>query len=428
MLPHDHPQRYALNDEVHARPPEALEAPLRLSFLALFSPGSNRDAEWRHVAALAGRFGVAGPEDGADHFSAELGPFRLKWERHTEFSRYSFIVAGVADPDWFTDPAIDQVPEDWLQGLCGELIVATHIALVRGGNTAPDYDQLSHRYFAGHALVGSQVAGGAATALTDFRIHNGFSRVLILDTALGRQQAGRTVQRLLEIDTYRMLALLALPVARRLAPFLGDSERELAEVTTALASSREADEPELLDRITRLQAAIESRHADTQYRFAAAAAYYMLVRRRIDELREVRIQGLQTFREFTERRLAPAMNTCEAVARRQGTLSERMARATQVLSTRVDVARQTQNQAVLASMNRRARLQLRLQQTVEGLSIAAITYYVVSIVGYAARSVEAAGYRLNADLAVGISIPVVAILVAFGVQRIRKIVTREHAA
>ena len=211
------------------------------------------------------------------------------------------------------------------------------------------------------------------------------------------------VQRLLEIDTYRMLALLALPVARELSPVLTGYERELAEITTALTDVGEAD---------------------SHYRFSAAAAYHDLVPRRIEELREERVPGLQTFGEFTGRRLAPAMNTCRATAARQESLSERVARTTQLLSTRVDVARAGQNQAVLEQMNRRTKLQLRLQQTVEGLSVAAITYYIVGLTGYAAKGLNALGVRLNPDLAMGASIPLVLAVTALGVRRIRRMVVR----
>ena len=159
-------------------------------------------------------------------------------------------------------------------------------------------------------------------------------------------------------------------------------------------------------------------------RFSAAAAYHELVERRIEELREVRIQGLQTFREFTERRLAPAMRTCASVSARVESLSQRVARATQLLSTRVAVSRERQNQQVLESMNRRAEAQLRLQQTVEGLSAAAITYYVVGLVGYAAKGLKALGWPVNPDLAMAFSIPLVALATVLGVRHVRQVVTR----
>jgi uncharacterized membrane-anchored protein len=420
-LPENYSQRLELNDEAHARPPEQLTAPVRVSYLALLSENSHRDAERAHIAALAADFGVKPPAADAVHFSADFGRFRLKWERHSEFARYKFIVSGAGD-DPFSDPPVQKLPPEWLAGLSGEILVATHAAILPRAGLS-DYDGVSARFFAGNPLVGAGIAGGAAVALTDFRIRpDGFSRLLVLDDSLRPRQAGRAVQRLLEIDTYRLMAQLTLPIARALLPRLGAAEGELAKIISALTHVTEADEPELLNRLTRLAAQIENFEAQNQYRFSAARAYYQIVQRRIEELREVRIPAIQTFKEFTELRLAPAMNTCAVTAQRLESLSSHVARATQLLSTRVDLTREHQTIAVLESMNRRADLQLRLQQTVEGLSVAAVTYYIVGLIGYAARGVRAAGWGVNPDLAMGASIPVVIFAVWLGIRRIHHMV------
>lgn len=422
-LPADHPERIQLNDEVHARPPEPLSAPARVSYLALYADATAREQAWQAVHDLAGRYGVAPPQPGANHYSADLGPFRLRWERHTEFVRYSFIAPGGEDA--FADPIIASVPADWVAALPGQLMVATHVALVRDGGPPADLAELSRRLFGGNVLIGAGVLEAAGTAFTDFRIHaDGFSRVLVQDRSMTPGQTGRVVQRLLEIDTYRMLALLALPVAQALAPVITRCERELAGITAAMVTAVEADEPVLLERLTRLAAEIDSRQADSLYRFSASIAYDELVQRRIAELRETRLPGLQTLQEFTDRRFAPAMNTCRSVAARQEELSRRVARATQLLATRVGVTRERQNQSVLEVMNRRVKLQLRLQAAVEGFSIAAVTYYLVGLVGYAAKAFKAAGARVDPDVAIGISIPVVAALMAFGLRRTRRLVSR----
>ena len=426
ILPASHPQRLELNDEVHARPPEAMAPPLRISYLALLNDPARRDAAWEAVVALAQRMAVAPPLPGASHFSADFGPFRLKWESHTEFHRVMVFAPLVGD-DPFAEPAIATVPADWVEALPGRLMVAAHVGLLRAAPAPPDLDAIAARLFAGNVLAGGQVSGGMAHAFTDFRIHTGgFSRILVQDHGMAPRQAGRVVQRLLEIDTYRMLALLALPLAREIGPFLTRSEQDLAKVTNSLVQAGEQDEPELLERLTRLAAEIESREAASLYRFSAADAYYELVQRRIAELREVRIEGVQTLQEFTERRLAPAMNTCRAVAARQDALSRRVARATALLSTRVDLTRERQNQAVLASMDRRAQQQLKLQETVEGLSIAAVTYYVVGLVGYVAKGIKAGGAKLDPDLVTGIAIPVVAVVVALGLRQVRRLLNRRR--
>jgi uncharacterized membrane-anchored protein len=413
-----------LNDEVHSRPPEALLVPTRLSYLALLCNAAQRDQAWSMVGDLARRYGREPPPAGAVHYSADFGPFRLKWERHTEFARYQFIVNGDSSEP-FAQPAILAAPAEWIAALPGETLVAAHLAVIKESDAQLDYETISKKYFDGNILVGAALGAGAATALTDFRIHDdGFSRFLVLDRSMSARQSGRMVQRLLEIDTYRMMASLALPVARELAPLLTRGEQELARITAALVDANADDEPLLLDRLTRLGAEIDSRQAANWYRFSAASAYYELVQRRIADLREHRIEGLQLFQEFTERRLAPAMNTLRAVASRQGSLTERLARAVQLLSTRVDITRERQNQNVLESMNRRAKVQLRLQQTVEGLSVAAVTYYVVGLVGYAVKGAKAGGLELNPDIATALSIPLVAGLTAYGVHRIRRMVMR----
>jgi uncharacterized membrane-anchored protein len=423
-LPPDHPQRIELNDEVHARPPEPLSTPSRVSYLALLCSPTQHEAAGGALADLCRSYELAPPASGVTHFSAAFPGFRLKWERHTEFIRWMFIAEGMpADP--FAEPALQAVPADWIATLPGQLMVAAHAAQIAEGSDAMDPGDVGERWFAGNMLVGAAVSGGAATALTDFRVHtDGFSRHLVIDCAATPWQAGRLMQRLLEIDTYRLMALLALPAARAATPLLATAEQEQARITAALVTAEEEDEPGLLDRLTRLQAEIEAQLSETRYRFSAAAAYYELVQRRIEELREQRIEGLQTFREFTERRLAPAMATCRSVAARQESLSQRVARDTQLLSTRVDLTRERQNQALLASMDRRARLQLRLQSTVEGLSVAAVTYYVVGLIGHATEALRDTGMRVDPDLAMGISIPVVAVAAAFGLHRIRRSVIR----
>ncbi len=256
MLPQNHPARIELNDELHARPPEPLIPPCSISFLALCVSDAGKAEAWAHLCDLAKRFNVNPPAEGANHFSASFGPFRLKWERHSEYIRYKFIVDGSFT---FSEPAIGKVPKDWLEGLPGQTLVARNILFTTGEPEAQDSDRISEQFFGGNTLVGAMVAGGNARAYTDLRVHpDGFGRLLIENLSLTPRQAGRTIQRMVETDTYRMLALLALPVARELAPFLGGCERELVEVTSSMVDVDITGEPALLERLMKLEAAIVS--------------------------------------------------------------------------------------------------------------------------------------------------------------------------
>jgi uncharacterized membrane-anchored protein len=421
-LPPDHPQRFALANEVHARPNEALTAPERASYVALLVDAEQKAREHAHVAALCERYSRHPPPVDAIHFSADLGPFRLRWERHAEFSSYTFLKSGAAER-LFVAPVSTLVPAEWFAGIPGQTIVAAHAELVGRVAALPPAQEIAAS-FAGNYVVGAEIGEGVGAAFTDFRVHeDGFGRFLIFDRGMSRFQSGRMLQRLFELETYRVMALLTLPVARELSPRLARMERDLAQVTATIARE-DTDEPTLLDRVTQLAAEAESTVAATQFRFSAARAYYALVRGRIAELRERRLPGTQTIEEFMNRRLAPAMATCESVAAREVDLSTRVARASRLLSTRVDIVRERQNQALLESMDRRARLQLRLQETVEGLSVAAITYYVVGLIGYLAKGLKAGGMPIDTDIVTGVAIPVVAVMAALALRHFRRSLVR----
>ena len=419
----NHPQRFALNYELHARLPETLNIPEQASYLALATDPANREAEYERLVELCTRYGVPPPAPDVNHFQADLGTFRIKWERRTECNSYTFFRQGEFD-DPFARPVIASVPPDWLESLPGQVLVAAHVALRKAPRKATGNEELA-TYFEGNPLVGSRVGDSVASVWADFRIHaDGYSRFLIEDFSLTPRQAGRMVQRLLEIETYLMRTLLTLPVAKATMPVLVDADQRLAALINEMVEARSEDEPALLDRLTKLAAVVESTISSTLGRICAARAYHELVDRRIVELREVRVEGLSPLREFVERRLMPAMNTCETVARLQDSLSERVGRASELLRTRVDIAMQRQNQALLSASARRARLQLRLQETVEGLSVAAVSYYVVGLIAYIAKAIKAAGVDVNPDVVTGVAIPIVVISAAMGVRHIRRVVQR----
>jgi uncharacterized membrane-anchored protein len=439
----NHALRVPLAAEVHSRPFLRLDAPECISHLAVYArdgrePGvSNGVDQHAILAALCAHFGAAAPAAEAKHFFHDFGGFRLKWECHTEFATYTFAKRREANSpcaEAFANVPLFQVPQQWLQSLQGKIMVAAHVVLDRSSSSSEQFSLDVRRVFEGSMLVGSQVLEGGEV-WTDFLIQaDGFSRFVVRDVGLREQQGGRLVQRVLEIETYRMMALLGLPYAQRASPVLNAVEGELATLTADMVDSDEGSDPKfaagtaaevdkdqaLLASITRLAARIEKLSLENNYRFAASQAYFRLVDARIEELRETRIEGVPTIGEFMDRRLMPAMNTCNAVAGRQDALAQRIANTNDLLRTRVDIVQEQQNRRILQSMNARAAQQLRLQQAVEGLSVAAISYYMVGLAGYAGKALKAAGLPINMDIATGVMVPVVGILVWFGLQRLHK--------
>lgn len=422
----DHDLRSALTNEVHARPFAPLSAPARATHLALYRGEQGQDSDYAHLLTLYERYGVEPPGAAAAQHMADFGTFRLKWERHTEFTTYTFLRSGGSPDAPFGDPALTAVPEDWLVAIPGEIMVAVH-AEIESPAAAPRDPAALAALFGTDSFAGSLVTGGGAAAWMDFAMSlDGFGRLLIQDRGLRPRQRGRLLQRLLEIETYRVMALLGLPLAQSAGPVLGEANERMLSITERMAGQAMLeDERALLDELTGVSQRIEGLAARTGYRFGAARAYYALVQRRIEELREERIEGLQMIAEFMDRRLAPAMRTCEAVAERIDRMSRRLARAGQLLRTRVDIQLEAQNRDLLRSMNRRAELQLRLQETVEGLSVAAITYYLVGLIAYALKALKAAGLTVPIDSLTGLSIPFVAALVWYGVRRVRRMVAKQ---
>ncbi len=412
----EHSLRRVLAGEVHARPYEQLSPPVRASHLAIKHDGLTEQVERAFVSELLVQHGAEPPGEGANHFSRDLGALRLRWERHAEFSTYTFMRFDPFDQPFIGGP-LELVPQDWLDRLPGEVMSAVHVTVEAADRTAEDLVQM----FDGNPLVGSKVLGGAGEAWTDFRLHaDGFARMLIRDLGLTRGQIGRLMQRMVEIETYRMMALLAFPEARRANADVGRMDRDLANIITELADPDIVqNDRELLERLTSLAADAERLDASTSFRLSAAKAYYAIVIQRIAELREDRIPGVQTVAEFTDRRMAPAMKTCESASTRQEMLARRAARAGDLLRTRVDIALEEKNRDLLKSMNRRARLQLRLQETVEGLSVVAISYYLLGLVLYAAKGLKGAGLPVDPDVAALIALPVIIGAVILGLRRLR---------
>lgn len=415
----EHEQRFKLHNELHAGAVELLEAPTQISHLVLLCDNDLVGRERSCIAQLCERYGVTPPTLHNNHFSATLGMYRMTWERHTEYSTYTFFQSAPFEIP-FAEPAINHVPKEWLETLPGEIIVATHVAFEASDRPQRGLKDLS-ALFASNTVIGSEVAAGSAVVWTDNQIHSdGFGRILIHDVELRRRQAGRLVQRLLEIETYRMLAMLPVPMMRSYIPELARFDERLAALTeNNIKLECVEDEQQLLNELTQLAAEIERISAKSSQRYNASSMYYEIVRLRVSELREKRIQGLQMIQEFMEQRLSSAMGTCDLVNEKLETLSTRVERASSLLRTRVEISMEKQSRDLLHSMDKRAHLQLRLQETVEGLSIVVLSYYLLGLVSYGLKAIKAAGIKMDTELATGIAIPVVVATVFLLVRRIR---------
>ena len=419
----DHPQRYALVNELHARPFPALQVPSHAVFVAIKEPvtahARDRGLDRAHLLDLLDRHGSAHPQPEATHFSGPIGRYALKWESHTEFVTYSAFGHGNAARPF--DPALAEVfPADWLAAAPGRRLCSVLIRVAEMPADDAALNAALDEWFVAESLACARVVDGAAVIAGDFRIdpagHMRFA--VFVRPGTGPRRVGRIVQRLCEIETYRAMSMLGLMRARDLTARLNVIDPRLSDLVARLEGQDKPAEALLHDLLS-ISAELETLAVQFSFRFGATGAYEAIVNQRVAALREERFLGRQTFSEFMARRYDPAMRTVKATEARLKSLAKRAARAAELLRTRVDVERSAQNQRLLESMDRRADLALRLQHTVEGLSVVAISYYAVSLASYAAYPLmKAAGIGKEAGTA--LLVPPVILAVWAMIRRIRK--------
>ncbi len=418
----DHPHRYALVNELHARPAARVPVPGVAVFIALKpereAAKRDRGRDRAHLLALLDRHGAGHPPPEATHHSSDLGRHHLKWESHTEFVTYTAFEQGQAARP-FDPAAFDVFPEAWLAGAQGKRLTSIIFQIEEMSETPAAMSAKLMDWFVPESLAAAYVLDGSAVIASDFRIDRaGHVRMAVfVKPGTGGRRVGRIIQRLCEIETYTTISMLGLMRARGLSAQMNALDDELSRLTREMKSP-ESRSDETLDALLRISSELENMMVETSFRFGATGAYEALVNQRVEVLREARFADRQSLHEFMTRRYDPAMRTVKSAELRLSKMAERAMRAGQLLGTRVDVERSAQNQKLLESMDRRADLQLRLQNTVEGLSVVAISYYAVNLVAYMAMPlVEPLG--LSRTMAMALLAPAVVLGVWAMVRRIR---------
>ena len=415
-----HRLRAAVLGEVHARPFTPIETPRRILHFAFDTAGERADADRAAFTNFCVTREIVAPKPTDRHHRVIFGTTVLRWEQHAEFTTYTWefpaeAIPGGASP--FYPPAATLAGPMGSLPQPGPVLVAIDLSLVNDGDGI-----IPERLLDRASLVVAENSDGMALYATDFQCDPaGFVRILVVDRGLGAERAGALVQRVVELETYRTLALLGLPEAQRLAPSIGRIEKRLSEVTDEMrrAKSLEANH-RLLDELTALAAELEAGAAASLFRLGASRAYDEIVHLRLETIGERKCGGLPTWSSFLARRMAPAMRTCVTMEKRQSGLSRKLARAANLLRTLVDVEIEQQNRDLLTSMNERTRLQLRLQATIEGLSVAAVSYYLGGLFGYVVKGMHDAGVPINPSYATAAFVPIALLAIWWLVRRIRR--------
>lgn len=433
-----------IDAELHARPYLKLGANQRIFHFAFRTGEKNTRDEWLHLLdmmqtsygwdhlpdhILADNITEASPR----FFMHDEADIIYRYERHTEFTNLTLIFKNAVtvsrkQPDYFSDDALALLPDHLISNFPGELIMATWIDMCADKKLFLPAEITT--LFGHDNFTGSNVADEGASVFCSMKAdphtdgHFAFTRVLILNNGLSEQRTGRLVQRILEIETYRHFAMISLPLVRELTPQLAKTETALQRISKGMTHIGNDSPTEVLQKelvqITDASARIEKLSALSSYRLAATKAYDTLIQSRISDLRETRIENFQTIAQFLERRLAPAIRSCFAFQRRLDELAVRAQRNNTLLRTRIEMQIQIQNNSLLHSMEQRARAQIQLQEIVELLSIAAITYYMVGLLSYTLKGFSSDFVNQYAHIILAISVPVIAVMHYAILRQVRK--------
>ncbi len=431
-----------LHEELHARPAMPARSPGVVSYWAQHQMDPARALHALHQ--LCSTIGHPTPDAGARHFVVKSEAFDLKFERHGEFISWQ-LCAGLAAPDAADTPALqaallgsramEALPASFIRDIADTpMLAAAHVVILKADEAGLErFSHILHASMLGDsgaaddsaALLAARVSDGQAAVMTDLRLgRDGFTRFVLADMGLTPDRLARDVQRVCEIEAYRMLAMLGFPVARNEAQSLSQIEAQLQTIVDDMAGARTLDDAAAFDSLLRLAAEIEHGAARTRYRLSATRAYHRIVLQRLSDLREERLLGLQKLAGFFNRRFAPAMALCESTDARITDIADRINRAVDLARVRVEAQREANNQELFRSLAHRQKLQLRLQQTVEGLSVVAISYYTISIVAYVAKAMKGVhlfgSVTLQPDVVTAVAVlPVVGLVYAL-VRRVRQ--------
>lgn len=413
-----------LRDELHSRTYPVFTSPVVVCSFSYLRTDANVEDEKVHLETLINSTSLELVSQNLNRMRLACQHYKLRVDFYNEFTCYQFIFENKPETD-FKHNLMSLVPGDWLIEVSGIPLVSMNFITQKCLDQSIDKSKFID-YFGDVQIIGSYTAQGAARTWSSFITNeNKNINVLVEDEQLGPRRLGRLIQRLVDIENYRMMSLLALPVAQKTLSQVERIEQDLTQIVMQLSDMGSMEhETNLLNHLYRLAAQNEQLRAHTLHRFGASAAYQVILDERLAEIEDSSIAGYQTITSFYYRRMRPALRTCNSARKRLEQLSNHLERVTEMLSTSVNVCVGKQNQKMLETLAQQSKMQLRMQQTVEGLSIVAITYYASSLLSYVFKSMEKLDVINSPYLWTGLSVPVIAALTFVGIRWIKTRVLR----
>lgn len=403
-----HPLRKRLHNELHSRPSIYFDGPAHVYHFVL----TDADDTWHALLLHVDPQACSRVDEISPHGFMSFETGTLKWEKHTEFFTMTLVMPYCGEYNRW--PELPEALGSILAEYQTSIITAIQILVENESEWAGDVSKYGMT-----DPAGSNIGGGDATAWSDFKLcKRDLTRVLLLNRRLNAYRLGRMVRRFLEIETYRMMASLTLPLAQSVSVQVTLYDKELARLSDRNSDMDSNNAQSLLADISVLSANIVRTTVHSRQRFSATEAYSRIVFERIGELRETHVGDCQRLGVFIERRFRPTVRYCAATDQRLCSLGQNVANLGDLLQARVQVEVEQQNCEILSSLNSRAQAQIKIQKAVEGLSIIAITYYVLSLVKILYEAMRNVGVYLPVKSATLAASPLIILIILFVTRRV----------
>lgn len=352
----------------------------------------------------------------------------LRWEIHSEYYNYQFWYLPADREKCLSfgelETEIPTLPVCFL----GTKVTALDIIITDD----PAYSKPERiQELLGDTIYANRVMGTDIRIMTNYRPDKRNRERYLVTTgneAVLMDRIEQVVENIGQTENYYHLLLLPLPDYFTKLNTVGIIEKRVAERTERITATMETaageDMEVWLKDLTSELSQIHNLNERLRHRFSATFHYDKLYNRALDDWHAEPLEHYEPLRNVLNRKTEMITDDYHRLIQRVDASEKSIADLISVLRTRIDLILQRQNLEMLEGMHATAKHQVKLQETVEGLSIIVISYYLTGLAGYVFKAMEKA-WGLNSSLATGIFVPIAILFSLFMTWKFKKAMERE---
>ncbi|MGE3152887.1 MAG: DUF3422 family protein [Nitrospiraceae bacterium] len=276
----------------------------------------------------------------------------------------------------------------------------------------PDNETLRQR-FPGPLLYGSRILDEETSLITSFA-HDEHDReryfVSVASPRSRHSSVQEVVDAIVRIETYYHLLLMQKPLFSAAVDQVYRFEqvhlKQREIITTRIGGADSLTLQRWLNALTEDLLKTNRLAGRLHSEFSGSVPYDRIVHTTITALGE---QTLSTYRPISDYVLSGITGVAEGyqqLLKRIDTLRSGFEGIISIIRARVDLMLEAQNLTLLRSVDKTTKSQVMLQNTVEGLSVIVIAYYLSGLAGYLFKGLSEVGWLRNASVASAVFVPI----------------------